>query len=299
MENILNRLKANANRQGTVRNYHSIWRNFNDFVIRLDRKPKTWEDRTSLFLAFMTEKGAKSATVKSYKSAIKNVLVNDGYEWDDGKILLNAITKACRLKNDIVQTRLPISRNLLELILFEVQRKFINQPYLECLYKAMFLLSFYGLLRIGEVTDSEHVIKAKNIHVAVNKMKILIVLYSSKTHGKGNRPQKVKITANRESKINFFCPFKLMRAYMQLRGNYKNDDEQLFVFHDYTPVKAEHARSVLKDCITKLNLDECLYNYHSMRIGMATQLAKNGKSIEEIKRAGRWRSNTVYKYLKL
>ena len=124
-------LKSIKHWKGTTANYLGIWRNFNDFIIRLDRKPESWEERTSLFLTFLIEKGAKSATIKLYKSAIKSVLTDDGYVWNEEKILLNCLTKACRMKNDLVRTRLPIKKHLLGLILFELERMFTKQPYLE------------------------------------------------------------------------------------------------------------------------------------------------------------------------
>ena len=37
-------------------------------------------------------------------------------------------------------------------------------------------------MRVGEVTQSDHVMKAKNIDAEVNKDKLLTVLYSLKTH---------------------------------------------------------------------------------------------------------------------
>ena len=103
-------------------------------------------------------------------------------------MLLALITKACKLKNDRVQTRLPIFRNLLELILFEIEQIFCTQVYLSILFKTVFVISFYGLLRIGQVLQSNHVAKAKNACLGVNKDKLLITLYSSKTHDKGSRP---------------------------------------------------------------------------------------------------------------
>ena len=49
-------------------------------------------------------------------------------------MLLASLTRACKLINDRVRTRLPIGFNLLELILFELQRHYTtggyNQPYL-------------------------------------------------------------------------------------------------------------------------------------------------------------------------
>ena len=183
---------------------------------------------------------------------------------------------------------------------------FDKQPYLEILYKTMFALSFYGLLRIGEVTFSEHSILAKNVHIAINKRKIMLVLYSSKTHSKESRPQKVKIEANsvhknfKNSNTIYFCPFNLARKYLNIRGDSKNDNEQFFIFSDGTPVKAANATNVLKNCLKQLGLNEHLYSYHSIRSGMATELIKNNhNSIDQVKRAGRWQSNAVYKYLKL
>ena len=141
----------------------------------------------------------QSNTVKSYVSAIKKTLVMDGYRWDDNLVLIRSLSKACRIINDSVKTRLPIHCSLLELLLFETLRHFgtLNQWYLEVMYKALFAISYYGLVRIGEVIKSQHVIKAKDIHIATNKDKILLVLYSSKTHDKGNRAQKIKITSNK------------------------------------------------------------------------------------------------------
>ena len=86
----------------------------------------------------------------------------------------------------------PILCGLLDMILFEVQRYFAmrKQLYLEIMYKTLFALCYYGLMRIGEVTLSPHVLKAKDVHKAMNKDRVLLVLYSSKTHDKSLRPQK-------------------------------------------------------------------------------------------------------------
>ena len=159
----------------------------------------------------------------------------------------------CKLKppNDRVRTRLPIGCGLLELILFEFQRILDKQSYLLCMYQAMFALGYYGLMRVGELTKSCHVIKAGNIYVATKKDKLFIVLYSSKTHSKANRPQKIRITSNREERSgNYlhrnFCPFKLIQTYVSVRGDYNNDEDQFFVFSDGSPVQPCHARDILK-----------------------------------------------------
>ena len=111
----------------------------------MDVKPGLWENRVSLFGAYLVEKGVQSSTLRSYVSGIKRTLIDDGYDWADKKILLTTLTWACKVINDRVKTRLPIRRNLLEILVFELERLLDEQPYLEMLYKALFLLSYYGL----------------------------------------------------------------------------------------------------------------------------------------------------------
>ena len=305
MEQIIEKLKANMNRSSTAKNYLCIWRQLNKFLIQLDHIPDQWEDRVAFFCAYLIEvKKVQSSTLKSYISAIKHTLKCDKYEWKDERVWLNALTRSCKLANDRIATRFPIHFKLLEAILFEIQRSEIGktQPYLCCLYQTILCLSYYGLMRIGEVTDSDHVMKARNVFIADNKDKIIITLFSLKTHGKESRPQEIKISAfeasGKTKTDKFFCPFQLMRRYMKLRGSYIDDDENFFVFRDRTPVMHVHVRKVLKDALLALNLNADCYNCQSTRIGRATDLLHFGYNVETIKIMGRWKSNAVYKYLR-
>ena len=302
MENILEKLKYQQNRKSTVKNYHHIWCKFNEFLINLDVRPKTWEDRVCLFGAHLVKKGVQSATLKSYFSAIKHTLKNDNYEWNDNKVCLTALARACRLKNDHVKTRLPIQFGLFELLLFEIERKYADlQPYLEMMYKAMFCLAYYGLLRLGELTQGKHCILAKNVHISRNKDKVMVVLYSSKTHSTESRPQKVKISASESSgsKQNFFCPFRILRRYLAMRGSFNSSTEPFIAFSDGSAVAPQAMRKLLRSLLKSLNLNEKMYDTHSFRIGCATDMLKFNFKIEKIKVLGRWLSNVVYKYLRL
>ena len=249
--------------------------------------------------------------VRSYISAIKQTLIDDGYAWNDNIMLLSSLTRACKLVNDRVKPRFPISYSLLELILFELSRIFmgeasIQQPYLCIMYQAMFALGHYGLLRVGELTLGQHTAKAQHMHVATNKPKIKVVLYSSKMHGQGSLPQTIKIITNfvdtNEKRISnrYFCPFDLMRKYMLVRDkNYVNNSEPLFIFRDGTPVKPEHARSLLRSCLTRLGLNANLYDMQSFRIGRASDMInKFNYSIEAVKRVGHWKSSSMYRYIR-
>ena len=153
--------------------------------------------------------------VKSYISAIGAVLKNDGVKLQEDTCLLNSLTKACRLQNDIIMTRLPIYRDLLKVLLKYTTNRFAAQPYLEKLYFAMISTSYFGLLRIGEVADSPHAIRAADVQIARNKKKLLFILRSSKTHTKGDKPQLIKINSFpsdmlKQKKLFNYWPYNIL-----------------------------------------------------------------------------------------
>ena len=321
MQQILDQLKQDTNRSSTKKVYYNVWKNFNKFLVRLDSIPKLWEDRVSLYCTYLiVEKNVQSQTIKTYVSAIKRVLTNDSYEWNDQLILLSALTRSCKLKNDCIKTRLPIQKQLLELLLLETEKllsKSGEQPYLVALYQTAFLFAYYGMLRVGEVALGDHTIKAKNVHINKKKNKILIVLHSSKTHGRESRPQKIRIMGSKhvvvqdetgntvkcsyskDTKLTkFLCPVETAIKFAELRPSLDIDNEQFFVFRDRTPLRPHHLRDVLRATLDEMNLNASLYDTHSFRIGCATDLFRANYHIDSIKILGRWKSNAVYKYLR-
>ena len=188
-------------------------------MIRLDKRPEIWEDHLALFIAHLISVKTQSGTIKSYISAIKAVLKLDGIVMGDDNFRLAAVTRACKLENDRVKARLPISKNLLRIILEKVSMMYEYQPYLEALFKAILTIVYYGLLRIGELTTSPYCLKASAIHSATNKDKIQIILQSSKTHGAGDELQIIKICGMSEKEkslmdLDSHCPFKLIWNYV-------------------------------------------------------------------------------------
>ena len=183
--------------------YYCIWKSFNKFFIKLDVKSNNSEDRLTLFVGYMIQSKKQPSTIKSYISTIKAVLLNIGIELNEDRYLLASLTHACKLNNDRICTKLPIQRQLLQLILDRCQDTMLkcNQPYLAVLYRALFTTAYYGMMRIGEVTTGDHPVKAVDVHVGSNKKKLLFILRTSKTHGLGDKPQKIKIMATELSDI--------------------------------------------------------------------------------------------------
>ena len=227
IQNLLESFKSKQHQPSTAKNYHGIWKNFNAFVIRLDHKPVSWEERTAAYGAYLVHKGVQSSTLKSYISAIKHTLLMDDYPWCDEKLKLSIMTNACVTDNDANRTRLPVQNGLLEVLLFQTVRHFDDQGqnYLKLLYKSLFQLLYYGLFRIGELTKGDHPVWASDIHLAANKDKLLIILRSSKTHSKRSKPQEVRVEGNPnldKTRVNYFCPYISTREFLEARGDYNH-----------------------------------------------------------------------------
>ena len=248
---------------------------------------------------------ADPQTLKSYVSAIKAKLTADQYQWNDELVYLSALTRACKIKNDMLRTRLPIQKTLLICILCKVERRYIlsQEPYLSTLFKVAYVIGYYGLMRVGEITFSQHVVKAKDVHTGENKDKILIVLHTSKTHKRANRPQKIVIerdnwSVNSQNLANLYNPISEIVDYLHMRRAYLSDEEPFLIYKNGQPLTSQDLRSNLKDILATMNLNPDLYDTHSLRIGRATDLFKHGVTVEEIKSLGCWKSKAVYKYLR-
>ena len=218
------------------------------------------------------------------------------------------MTCACKIKNDKARICFPIHKVLLRVILKGVTEKFIGQnsiqqPYLDTLFRAIFTTAYFGLLRVGEIVAGSRPILAKDVHVASNKNKVLFMLHTSKTHGKRDNSQTVKIqaeTANKKVKNTTTCPFTILKQYINQRRPYASDSEPFFVYKDRTPVTANHLRNTLKRILSTMGYDERVYNFHSFRIGRSQDLWKMGMPVEIIKKLGRCsgKSSSIYKYLR-
>ena len=254
-------------------NYCGIWKNFNQFYLKLDVKPDNWEDRLTLYIGYLISKNRKSTTIKSYISAIKAILLEVDVELSENCILLASLMKACKLINDQVQAKLPITKGFLNMLIDKVDVVFRGnpQPYLIALHKAILSTAYFGLFWIGEITQSSCG-KSKGCHIGLNKKKLMFVLHTSKTHGLGAKPQIMKITSinrstNKTKARDKNCPFTLLQNYLKLQKKYLTCEEQFFVFRDRSPVQSTHFRKMLSKLIAFCNLNPRCYSSHSLRSG--------------------------------
>ena len=160
MQQIMEKLTQEAHRSSTRKNYLSVGWSFSKFYLHLDHKPMNWEQRIILFVGFLIQNKRKSTTIKSYISAIRTILKEDKIDISEDSFQLKALTRACKLMVDKVKTHLPIHKDVLCMIIKQVKCHFKDQPYLSLLYWTIFVTGYFGLFRIGELTASDHTVKA-------------------------------------------------------------------------------------------------------------------------------------------
>ena len=200
---------------------------------------------------------------------------------------------------------------MLSVLLNQLNRDLTDQPYLLILFQTLFCTAYFGLLRVREITETagDHAILAKDVHLDQNKRKLLFILHHSKTHNKGVHPQLVKISStsakkctknrhNEEKLRSMYCPYQLLRQYVQARGPLMALTEQFFVFSDNRPVSSQQFRARLKLTLKHAGFNHKIYDCHSFRIGCCRDLLKLGLSMETVKKLGRWKSNAVFRYFK-
>ena len=298
IQSIMEDLKLMRHRDSTRENYYKVWKIFNEFFIRLDCHPESWEDRIILFAGYLIVNRKKSSTINSYISAIKSVLADIGQEVSEDRVLLSSLTRACKLNFDIYHHKLPVRKSMINKFLKSLNSMFSSQPYLRILYQAMISTMYYGLFRIGELTASPHVVKVGDVEIGTNKKKLKFTLHSSKTHSKSNKPQVIKISAMGNSNNNQTCPFQLLRNYLAVRNKYRNKQEQFFIFRDGSAVTAPQFRAVFKKLLELNNYDCSSFTCHGIRGGRTSDLLDMGVSVKTIRKLGRRKSNAVYAYFK-
>ena len=164
--------------------------------------------------------------------------------------------------------------------------------------KAMFLLAFHGLLRIGEFTvknnEQNHTLQMADIQFGQNKISkvcsYVIITFRSFKHSKGH-PVVLKIQASFGN-----CPVSSLQTYVCVRPTVPGP---LFVFADKSAVSASYFSDVLRRCVLAAGLPINSYKPHSFRVGGATMAAQKGYSEVQIAEMGRWKSSAFKKYIRI
>lgn len=243
--------------------------------------------------------GYSPSSIASYISALTYIHEILGLPNPAQCFLAQKMLRGCYKLGPTVDTRLPITGEILKSIINALSHTVTNQAQ-SLLLKALFLVAFHGFFRLGELvvtskTQSVRVIQRSDVHFeAVNgKLKqVQLVLRNFKTI-KCGQPQIITLEASVNTNA---CPVHALFNYLK---HYRHSGGPLFQFLDGCPVSYSFVAQKLNQVIRFIGLDPKQYKGHSFRIGAATHASKLGFSENAIQNMGRWKSDAVKRYIRL
>lgn len=194
--------------------------------------------------------------------------------------------------------RLPITPK----ILFQLIRalKFtVCGKYNKRLLAAMFTLSFFAFLRVGEITamstrsGHKNLIQLSNLSKDEKQKEFMTLTLQHFKHNHTGRPVCLQIAAQKSKSI---CPVQSMAKYLKVRGTKQGP---LFSFDGSAPVTQSFYTSALKNSLAFIGLSSKHYKSHSFRIGAASHAFQCKIPEDKIRLMGRWNSNAVKRYFRI
>ena len=244
-----------------------------------------------LFIGYLSHLGFAAASITSYSSAIAYIhkLLNLP---DPSKLfVVQKLIAACNKLNKSMDSRLPITIVILQRLCHSVDHT-ISSHYNKQLFHTMFVISFFGLMRLGEVTRD----KSGHVPLSFDQIQFsdsaLIITIRHFKHNVSLKPIQIVLPAQQDKNI---CPVFQMIAYIRLRGT---NPGPLFCYQDSLPVSRSYFSKNLKNCLKYCGLNTTLYKSHSFRIGSASYYHQLGFSDAQIRLLGRWNSNAFLKYIR-
>ena len=301
--------------QGTFKSYKTAERH----IIRCEKDMKVklrfpFGDKEVLtYIGWLVSTRKVSVkTVEKYLAGIRLAHLKEGHNVpvlrpEIIRIILNGLTQRekIQLRLEKKAERLPVTVSVLELIRHELKKS--HWPIEK---KRMILtvcyITFFGSFRIHEILgkekmtfDPQTTLLGNNLTIEnwnEKNIKVMrIWLKSPKELRKGSGIMVEIFPTN-----NHLCPIRAYEKWRMVSKVAKTSMKLVFRQENGKNYTGQDFNADLRKLLGKhLNYKEGKILSHSFRSGLATMMAQNGYSDEEIMRTGRWNSSAFLMYCKL
>lgn len=247
----------------------------------------------ALYLSYLHEKGYSPSTMPTHISAIAHIHHLLGLSDPTDSFIVKKVIQGAKHMNPTCDSRLPITLPILSRLVDSLGHVCVT-PWCRTLYRSMFLMAFFGFLRVGEMTaatNASHNTLTFDCISPVTGTSKLKLQFRRFKHSK--KPAAVIIEPQANSR---YCPVHAWTEYAKLRGA---GPGFMFLGSNAEPISRRAFADQLALCLKACQLSPTLYKTHSFRIGAATYAAENGYSALQIQALGRWSSAAFLKYIRL
>ena len=301
--------------EGTFKSYKTAERHIikceNDTKVKM-RFP-FGEKETLTYIGWLIGVRKVSAkTVEKYLSGIRFVHIKEGYHVPNlrPEIVKSVLTGLAQkekvdLRMGKKAERLPVTISVLDLIRHEL----IKAPWAVA-RKRMILtvcyISFFGSFRIHEILardkmtfDVQSTLLGNNLKVEYwpeKDSKVMKVWLKSPKELRNGTGVMVELFPTN----NYLCPIRALEKWRNVSRIPKSEVKPVFRHEDGSNYTGKDFNEDLRKLLAKhLDYKKGKILSHSFRSGLATMMAKNGYSDDEIMRTGRWSSSAFLAYCKL
>ena len=248
-------------------------------------------NQVALYITYLHKHGYAPTTIVSYTSAIGYVhRISNVTDPTNSVLVQKILSSTLKLKANF-DPRLPITLLVLQQLVRALQTTVQSYSH-RCLLKAMFVVAFFGLMRVGEITMSKDKVVPLNLsHLNLTSKQALITIAKFK-HNKSMRPVEIPLPAQ---ELSLICPVRALHEYLSLRGMASGP---LFCLSNLKPVPRDFFIKHLKNTLSFCGFPLDRYKSHSFRIGGASYYAELGFSDAQIRLLGRWDSDAFLKYIR-
>ena len=175
-----------------------------------------------------------------------------------------------------------------------------DQIYMGKIFKAVFLLAFFGFLRLSNISPHSYSAFDPSRHLAAgdlifSKKYIKVIIKWSKTQQNRDSCKVLTLPRLKGSPI---CPFAACKAALKLYN--PQDHEPLFQYPvqgHWRVLTDSRIRKCLSSLIKKLGFPPSHFTFHTFRRSGATLAYNSHIPIQQIKTHGQWTSDCVWTYI--
>ena len=236
------------------------------------------------YVGYLCHMSYSPATIRLYIAGVSFATKCKGLLDTTQSFLVQKIIKGANNLHHQTDISSPITINMLSSMPLALQHVCASR-YEALLFTAAFSLSFFGLLRVGEIAissikDVNRLIQNTDIDFCHSFDSLFITVRFSKTDQSG---QSCALKLDRDSNP-LICPISTLQSYLIMRPAFTGP---LFCHYNKKPITRTQFVSVLHKALHFMGYPKNSFNSHSFRIGGATNLFINGTSEELIKQKGR------------
>ena len=285
-----------AHRPSTNRTHKTHFRTFLSFLLFYDLPISLDLHNIIVFLEFLTTNHISHKVVRNYLSSIASL--SSFYNLDPSHLSHPAVLRFVRSISINSHFR-PTPRGIFDVrTMYDISKACDSLPD-PPLFRAIFLIAFYGFLRMSNIAPHSASQFSPSIHFLRQDVLFAppgahLLLKWTKTLQDGKSSHMIQIPYVENW---FLCPIRALKALLNSRPLPLGFPLFATIYPPHSQVIDTHIRDALRSVLAILNISTVGHGFHTFRRSGATLAFDHNIPLQNIMAHGLWRSSSVWTYL--